>query len=81
MNRFSNQLMLQFHRKGLRKADYRFVLDDIEYLKKEHGNLSLKILNRDLEDLGWGIQIVNREMFESILSLLDDQDTECSYAA
>ena len=76
MNRLSTELVQRLNRKGLRQDDLHFFKNDIENLKIECKDLSNKMINRELEELGWGIEIINREMFGSIIMFLEKLDTK-----
>ena len=67
MNRLSAELVYRLNRKGLRRDDLPFFIKDIENLKNENKNLSCQTLNHELEELGWGIEILDREMFGSLI--------------
>jgi hypothetical protein len=46
------------------------LLDDITHLFKESKNCTTNSINQELENLGWGIQILDESLFEEIASLM-----------
>ena len=68
------ELKQQLNHLGLRQVDVPIFINDIECLAKDYENLSYGILNHELEELGWGVEIVDRDMFKSILMVLSEKD-------
>lgn len=61
----------EFHRKGIHPEQLRGLLKDIEIFFHNNGYRSRQRLNLELESLGWGIKIIDRETYERILLLLN----------
>ena len=64
-------LIREFDRKGIHPGQFQGLLKDIEKFFQKNGYRSRQRLNLELESLGWGIKIIDRETFESILQLLN----------
>lgn len=64
-------LMHEFHRKGIHPGQIQGLLKDIEIFFHNNGYRSRQWLNLELESLGWGIKIIDRETYERILELLN----------
>jgi hypothetical protein len=64
-------LMREFHRKGIHPKQLQELLTDIEIFFQNNGYRSRQQLNLELENLGWGINIIDRETYDRIIHLLD----------
>lgn len=61
----------EFHRKGINRGQLPRLLKDIETFLNDNGCRSIRLLNLELESLGWGIKLVDQQTFEHILQLLE----------
>jgi len=71
MNSLVGTLEQEFHRKGIHPKLLQELLTDIEIFFQNNGYRSRKQLNLELENLGWGINIIGRETYDRIIQLLD----------
>jgi hypothetical protein len=68
---FMSTLMREFHRKGIHSKQLQELLTDIDIFFQNNGYRSRQQLNLELESLGWGINIIDRETYDRIIQLLD----------
>jgi hypothetical protein len=64
-------LVREFHRQGYHPGQLQGLLKDIEIFFQDNGYRSRQRLNLELESLGWGINIIDRETYDRILQLLN----------
>jgi hypothetical protein len=62
-------LSQEFHRKGLYPGLLPGLLNDIDAFFGNHIHHSLHRLNLELEELGWGISVIEQQIYERILKV------------
>jgi hypothetical protein len=67
MKALVSTLTEEFHRKGLYPGLLPKFLRDIDVLINDNTEISRNRLNHELEDLGWGISVINHKIYERIL--------------
>ena len=64
----SNLIFLkQFIDNGMLSDEIPFFINDLKRYFARKKNVSLPDLNIDLENLGWGIQVIDRTLFKTLL--------------
>lgn len=66
----------ELHRKGIDPELLPGFLKDIKLFIKDNGRLSLQRLNLELEDLGWGIRIIDQQIYDRILQFNNNYKIE-----
>ena len=56
-----------FNQKGFQNDEIPFLISDLKRYFIKRNNYSLQVLNREMETLGWGIQIVDQALYEDLL--------------
>ena len=69
MDALISTLRQEFDRKGLYSELLPGLLKDIEVFFGNHNHHSLHRLNLELEDLGWGIGVIDQQIYERILKI------------
>jgi hypothetical protein len=62
-----------FNGKGLIDDEIPFFVSDLKKYFVLRKNDSLQDLNREMEDLGWGIQIIDQSLFKDLLYYFENQ--------
>jgi hypothetical protein len=66
----------KLYKRGFTPEEIPELLDDLSYLVKESKTYTSNYINQELENLGWGIQIIEESLFKEILQhLFSDEDT------
>jgi hypothetical protein len=66
----------KLYKRGFTPEEIPELLDDLSYLVKESKTYTSNYINQELENLGWGIQIIDESLFKEILQhLFSDEDT------
>ena len=73
MDRALNNLSVWAEKKGFFKEEVQYFIKDFKELIDREEPTSLDLLNRELEDLGWGIQILDEIAYRNMLFLYQDQ--------
>lgn len=64
-----SNLAEEFRRKGISFGLLPRLFADIEVYLKSKGQPSRRQLNSELEDFGWGISIIDQQLYEHILQV------------
>ena len=76
MLELSKPLTDKLLKKGFSPAEISELLNDLNYLIKESKDYTTIYINQELENLGWGIQIIDESLFKEILKhLFSNEDT------
>jgi hypothetical protein len=70
----SNQIADKLSKKGFTHLEIPDLFNDLIYLIKENNGDSISDINRELENLGWGIQIMDASLLTDILTLIVNTD-------
>jgi hypothetical protein len=66
----------KLYKRGFTPEEIPELLDDLSYLVKESKTYTSNYINQELENLGWGIQIIDESLFKEILQhLFSNEDT------
>jgi hypothetical protein len=57
-------------KKGFTPLEIPELLNDLNYLIRESKNYTANSINRELENLGWGIQLLDETLFNEITSFI-----------
>jgi hypothetical protein len=66
MTKKINKLWLWFEKKGLSGEEIPLFINDAIRIIDKNGHGSLRSLNKELEDLGWGIQIMDETAYKQL---------------
>jgi hypothetical protein len=69
MDKISHNLSIWFKNRGLLQEELPDFIKDVIQLIDEEENRSLNIINQKLEELGWGIQILDETAYNQFLFL------------
>jgi hypothetical protein len=70
-----NDLFQMFKTKGFIDIEIPELLKDIVNIISSSGNSEITTINQELEDLGWGIGIMDNVIHKRITSLLEDNNS------
>ena len=70
MIEFSKPITDRLLKKGFTPVEIPELLHDLTLLIKESKNYTTNYINQKLENLGWGIQIIDEYLLKEIASLL-----------
>jgi hypothetical protein len=74
MIELSNQIADKLLKKGFTHIEIPDLLNDLIYLIKENKNYTTSDINQELENLGWGIQIIDASLCTDIVTLIVSTD-------
>jgi hypothetical protein len=69
MDKTSHNLSVWFKNRGLLQEELPDFIKDVIQLIDEEENRSLNMVNQELEELGWGIQILDETAYNQFLFL------------
>ena len=64
-------LRRQFEGKGIYPENVIDLLEDIERFCLNGDRLAIDIINSELESLGWGVELIDQKIFNSLLGLVN----------
>jgi hypothetical protein len=67
MTRKLNSLYRWLKEKGLPGEEIPYFIDDVIQFFDKQGYLSLNSLNEELEDLGWGVQLIDETAYKQMM--------------
>jgi len=73
------ELFLSFREKGYMAIEIPWLIKDAIHItaNSEH---TITDINRELEDLGWGIEIIDNATYKQIISFVDNRDSSNYWA-
>ena len=69
MKNIFEDLSLRFQTKGFIPVEIPRLIQDASRILSHHEDFTLSDLNRELEDLGWGIEVMDNVTYELLNSL------------
>jgi hypothetical protein len=66
-----NDLFLRFQIKGFMPIEIPELVKDVLYIMKNQGRCTITTIDQELEEFGWGINIMDNTTFEMITSLVE----------
>ena len=69
-----NDLFLRFQIKGFMPIEISELVKDVLDIVDNRGLCTLTTFNQELEDLGWGINIMDRVTYELITSIVEGNE-------
>jgi hypothetical protein len=66
-----NDLFLRFQIKGFMPIEIPGLVKDVLHIMENQDLCSIKTIDQELEELGWGINIMDNKTFELITSLVE----------
>ena len=74
MLELSKPIADKLYERGFTPEEIHELLDDISYLVKQSKTYTSNYINQELENLGWGIQIIDEPLLKEILQHLFAMD-------
>jgi hypothetical protein len=74
MGTLSKLLTDRLLQKGFTPVEIPELLNDLTLLIHQSKSCTTNYINKELENLGWGIQIIDESLFQEIISLLVSTD-------
>ena len=80
-----DQLVALFEGSGLPFLEIQYLIADVARIIQENSDYSIDMVNRELEDLGWGVDTLDDQAYGLMQSALDEvickweQLSGCSY--
>jgi hypothetical protein len=71
MKNILDDLFLRFQAKGFIPIEIPRLIQDTTNILNNHIHFTLTDMNRELEDLGWGIEVMDNVTYELISSLVN----------
>jgi hypothetical protein len=71
MKNILDDLFLRFQAKGFIPIEIPRLIQDTSNILNNHIHFTLTDMNRELEDLGWGIEVMDNVTYELISSLVN----------
>ena len=68
-NRF-NDLFIRFQTKGFKPVEIPWLIKDVMKAANNDGYFTIADINHELEELGWGIRIIDNVTYELINTLV-----------
>lgn len=69
-------LLFRFNNKGLSNIEVAGFLSDFRNLKQRQGIPPLHHANLELENLGWGVSIMDTALYRDLISLIEGEALE-----
>jgi hypothetical protein len=66
-----HDLFLRFQIKGFMPIEIRELVKDVLYIMENQERCTITTIDQELEELGWGINIMDNTTFELITSLVE----------
>jgi hypothetical protein len=71
MKNILDDLFLRFQEKGFIPIEIPRLIQDASNILNKHIQFTITDMNRELEDLGWGIEVMDNVTYELISSLVN----------
>lgn len=68
-----SELLLSFREKGYMAIEIPWLIKDVIHLTA-NSEYTITDINREMEDLGWGIEIMDNETYKQIIAFVDNMD-------
>ena len=73
MDHLYSEVLGKLKNKGLAPFEITGLIKDIALFNRTIHNFNLTILNDELESLGWGIQVIDKSLYDDLTFLLEQE--------